>query len=259
MRKWWLILISCLQISVTYGQTAEMALVKGGDYLPLYGIDKEEKVSVNSFYMDTKPVTHADFLAFVKKFDQWQKSRVRKLFADERYLSSWEGDLQVPEELMDKPVNNVSWFAAKAYCECQGKRLPNVDEWEYAAMADAEKPDARRDSLFNTAVLRTYEKPKTYLIPVGAGEKNYWGIHDLHGMVWEWTLDFNSVIITGESRNNGNTDKGLFCVGGAMGATDLMNYAAFIRYAMRTSLKANYTLNTLGFRCAKDVQTAFKQ
>jgi len=259
MKNWWLLLICCLQIPAAHAQTADMVMVKGGEYLPLYGVNKEEKVLVNGFYMDAKPVTHADFLAFVKEFDQWQKSNVKKLFADERYLFLWDGDLQVPEELMDKPVNNVSWFAAKAYCECQGKRLPYVDEWEYAAMADATKADARTDSLFSAAILRSYEKPKTHLIPVGTRQKNYWGIHDLHGMVWEWTMDYNSVIITGESRNNGNTDKGLFCAAGAVGATDLMNYAAFMRYAMRASLKANYALNTLGFRCAKDVQITYKQ
>ncbi|MBT0810376.1 formylglycine-generating enzyme family protein [Litoribacter ruber] len=234
-----------------------MALVRGGEFLPLYGAVKNEMVQVKDFYMDAKPVTHADFLEFVQKNPQWKKSMVKKIFADERYLTAWDGDQQVPSELHNSPVNNISWFAAKAYCECQGKRLPTVDEWEYAAMADEKIKDARKDSLYNVKIIRTYEKPKTHLLKVGQGEKNYWGIFDLHGLVWEWTQDFNSVIIAGESRNNGNGEKGLFCASGAVGANDLMNYAAFMRYAIRASLKANHTVTTKGFRCVKDANSNY--
>lgn len=254
MKKALLIWIYGLLIPNLSAQNIEMALVKGGTYKPLYGSSSEEPINVGGFYMDVTPVTHQDFLEFVKEFPEWQKANVKKLFADERYLATWASDTRIPESLRDKPVNNVSWFAAKAYCECQDKRLPTVDEWEFAAMASHNKADARKDSLYNVSILRNYEKPKTYLIPVGQSPKNYWGIQDLHGLVWEWTLDFNSIIITGESRNNGNTDKGLFCASGAVGASDLMNYAAFMRYAMRSSLKANYSLTNLGFRCVMDTE-----
>jgi sulfatase modifying factor 1 len=242
-------------ITVLYEGTAqipEMVPINGGAYLPLYGIAGEKKIVVWDFYMDVKPVTHQEFLRFVKENPHWQRNQVKKLFTDDRYLNNWQDEVTIPENLKDKPVNNVSWFAAKAYCECLGKRLPTVDEWEYAAMADQVKIDARRDSLYNLQILRSYERPKTHLLAVGQGPKNYWGVQDMHGLVWEWTRDFNSIILTGESRNNGNTDKGLFCASGAVGANDLMNYAAFMRYALRSSLKANFALTTLGFRCVKD-------
>ena len=58
--------------------------------------------------------------------------------------------------------------------------------------------------------------------------------------------------LSGESRKDKDTDKELFCGSGSVNATDLMNYAAFMRYAFRGSLKANYTTKNLGFRCAKD-------
>lgn len=252
MKKLLLICMGWMLVTNAAAQKNEMALVKGGQYTPLYGSAIKEKVEIKGFLMDVTPVTHLDFLNFVKESPQWQKSNTIKIFADAKYLNSWTGDTTVPEELKNKPVNNISWFAAKAYCECQGKRLPTVDEWEFAAMASDRKADARADSMFNVAILRSYEKPKTYMIPVGQSPKNYWGIQDLHGLVWEWTQDFNSIIITGESRSNGNTDKGLFCASGAVGASDLMNYSAFMRYAMRSSLKANFALTNLGFRCVKD-------
>ncbi len=184
MKTLLLICMGWILVTIADAQKIEMSLVQGGIYSPLYGSSSNEKIEVTGFLMDVTPVTHLDFLAFVKKFPQWQKSNAKKIFADASYLNSWTGDLSVPEELKNKPVNNVSWFAAKAYCECQGKRLPTVDEWEYAAMASKRKADARADSIFNAAILRSYEKPKTFMIPVGQSPKNYWGIQDLHGLVW---------------------------------------------------------------------------
>ncbi len=232
-------------------QEVGMALVKGGSYVPLYG-DKDIGVEVKDFYIDVTPVTHAQYLEFVKEYPQWQKNKVPRLFADEHYLRSWTAD--GPEKsLLNTPVNNVSWFAAKAYCECQGKRLPTVDEWEYAAMADEQRRDARKDSVFNQGVIRGYETSNSHLKTVGHQPANYWGVKDLHGLVWEWTHDFNSIILTGESRKTDNTNSfNLWCGGAAINATDLMNYAAFMRYAMRSSLKARFALMSLGFRCATD-------
>ena len=71
-------------------------------------------------------------------------------------------------------------------------------------------------------------------------------------LIWEWTDDFNSILTTGDSRSGQYEDKSLFCAGGATSATDILNYAAFMRFALRTSLKADFTVANLGFRCARD-------
>ena len=126
-----------------------------------------------------------------------------------------------------------------------------MDEWEYAAMADEKTRDAREKVSYNQNILRWYERPKRGNEIVGSTFKNVWGIYDLHGLIWEWTQDFNSVMIASESRSGGN-DTNLFCSAAAVGATDLMNYAAFMRYAYRSSIKGNNTGNNLGYRCAKD-------
>ena len=120
-------------------------------------------------------------------------------------------------------------------------------------MADETNVDARRFDSYNEFILHQYEKPQSFLAEIGKTPRNVWGLHDLHGLVWEWTEDFNSVMITGESRKDGNNDPDLFCGSGSLGASDLMNYAAFMRYAFRGSLKANYSIRNLGFRCAKDI------
>ncbi|MBK6263991.1 formylglycine-generating enzyme family protein [Marivirga sp. S37H4] len=235
-----------------WAQEVEMQLVSGGIYTPLYGSTEESQVEIPGFFMDAKPVTHEQFQLFVLQYPEWRKSNVRRLYADESYLNSWKGDFGVPRQLKNSPVNNVSWYAAKAYCECQDKRLPTTDEWEFVAMASEKSVDAREDSLFNQRIVSSYEKPKTFLKEVGKTTPNYYGIYDLHGLVWEWVYDFNSIIITEESRSNNSTDNNLFCAGGAVSANDLMNYAAFMRYAIRSSVKARNTMSNMGFRCVKD-------
>ena len=69
-------------------------------------------------------------------------------------------------------------------------------------------------------------------------------------LVWEWTLDFNAYATTAESRDANGKDSAGFCGGAPAGVADPTDYPAFMRYSMRASLKANYTADNLGFRCA---------
>ena len=232
-----------------FSQTA-MQSIKGGSFVPLYGLTEDSLVVVEPFYMDKTPVTNKEYLEFVNQNKLWKKSKVPALYADDRYLQNWSNDTSFAKNQENYPVTNVSWFAAKNYCAAQGKRLPTLNEWEFAAMASPEEIDARKDAAFTSKILSGYETPNTYLQNVGEDEANYWGVHNLHGMVWEWTSDFNSVMLSSENRNNNDTN--LFCGAGAIGASDLMNYAAFMRYAMRASVKAKYSMQNMGFRCAKN-------
>lgn len=222
--------------------------------MPLYGRDSTV-VEVKDFKMDVYPVTTKEYLKFVKAFPIWQKSNVIKLFADKSYLSNWKNNLELKDSTnTESPITYISWFAAKAYCECQDKRLPTIDEWEYVAMADETTKDARVKKSYNQQILAWYEAPRSNENSIGQTPKNAWGVFDLHGLVWEWTLDFNSVLITGESRKDVDKDNNLFCGSAAINATDLMNYAAFMRYAIRGSLKAKYSMKNLGFRCVQDIK-----
>ncbi|WP_291801517.1 formylglycine-generating enzyme family protein [Lutibacter sp.] len=241
-----------LLMAVNANCQSKMVTIKGGTYTPLYGRDSLQ-VTISDFEMDVYPVTNEEFLAFVKNNSKWKKSKIIRLFADENYLYSWKSDtILSTTQSLKAPITNISWFVANDYCECQGKRLPTVDEWEYVAMANEKLPDARTLKTYNEFILSWYEKPKTFNNEIGSTFKNYWGVYDLHGLVWEWTSDFNSVLVSGESRKDVDNDSNLFCGSAAIGATDLMNYAAFMRYAIRGSVKAKYTMRNLGFRCVKD-------
>ena len=244
--------IALFALSFQAASQSNMVFIKGGSYTPLYGRDSMQ-VAIEDFYMDTYPVTNEAYVAFIQAYPEWKRSRVIKLFADGNYLRKWATDKTLgTEQSATAAITGISWFAANAYCECQGKRLPSTDEWEYVAMANESLPDARFTENYNAYILSWYEKPHTSNNDVGSTFKNYWGVYDLHGLVWEWTSDFNSVLISGESRKDVDNDANLFCGKAAIGANDLMNYAAFMRYAIRSSLKARYTMNNLGFRCVKN-------
>jgi len=146
-------------------------------------------------------------------------------------------------------VVDVSWFAARAYARARGRELPSVAQWEFAAAAGPTRRDASRDPEFQRQLREWYARPTVAPLPeVGSTFRNAYGIEDLHGLVWEWTLDFNSALITGESRADDSLDRGLYCGAAAAGATDFENYAAFMRYAFRSSLQARYCVGNLGFR-----------
>ncbi|WP_394974642.1 formylglycine-generating enzyme family protein [uncultured Croceitalea sp.] len=251
-------LIGTISIFIGNSQSEEEGVVKilKGTYTPMYTNTEisEGQVSVNSFYIDKYPVTNEDFLDFIKSEfgKKWKKSKATALFVDENYLSNWENDITLkPSILRKSPVTNVSWFAAKSYCEYKGGRLPTIREWEYVALADETKPNATGDSLYVRKILAWYEAPSTVNKEVGQAV-NYWGVYDLFGLVWEWTSDFNSIIISGDSRKKGDLNKKLFCGGSIVGASDLLDYAAFARYAFRGSLEPKYAIRNLGFRCACD-------
>jgi formylglycine-generating enzyme len=70
------------------------------------------------------------------------------------------------------------------------------------------------------------------------------------GLIWEWTLDFDAFATAAESRDPSGKDSALVCGGAAAGATDPTDYPGFMRFSMRASLKANYTADNVGFRCA---------
>lgn len=233
-----------------------MVFINGGSYKPFFGLDTI-LVEVTPFLLDERPVTNAEFLRFVKANPQWRRSNVIRLYADTSYLYDWESDTTLPpNRLPNAPICYVTWFAAKAYAESVSKRLPTLDEWEFVAMANEKMPNAREEKTYSDAIIDLYLIKDRQYNPVKQSAPNYYGVYNIFDLIWEWTDDFNSVLTTGDSREVNTDNKGLFCGGGAASATDALNYAAFMRFGFRASLKANYSVSNLGFRCAKDTTIA---
>lgn len=246
------VIFGCLTIAVVAEEgknVSGLVTIPAGEYVPLYTTDKTAR-KVAAFRLDVTSVTKRDYLAFVTKNPKWQRSKVSKLFADESYLKDWKSDLD-PGTDLDSPVTYVSWFATRAFAKSHGKRLPTVDEWEYVAQADASKANATADDSYTQKILNWYGARPVHPLPSPSTfPPNFHGVRALHGLMWEWVEDFNNAMVTGESRGDSGIERNLFCAGGALSATDVRNYAAFMRYAFRSSLKGKYTTANLGFRCA---------
>lgn len=235
-------------------RSGEMRRVGPAIYRPFYpATPKEKEIPMPAFDLDRLPVTVGEYAAFVERTPAWRKGTVSRLFADEGYLSSWKGPLDPGTIDRRAPVTEVSWFAAKAYCASRGARLPTEAEWELAATAGEKTADARNEPAWRARILDWYASPLRTLSPVGSTPPNFWGIQDLHGVVWEWVLDFNSTLVASDSRESGDKDKNRFCGAGALAADEKTDYPSFMRIAFRSSLRADYTTRSLGFRCARSV------
>lgn len=240
--------------------TARMARIPAGFYHPLYTVVGGAPVAVAAFALDRRAVTRLEFAHFLRTHQAWRRDQVRRVFADTSYLSDWNArpHASARGSTLDQPVTSVSWFAAKAYCAAQGKRLPTMDEWEYAAVASETTRDASRVPAFRQHLLALYASRRPgVIVDAAARFTNVYGVRGLHGVVWEWVLDFNAVVVDDDSHIAGSgahaRNQHLNCAAGAIGASDPSDYPAFLRSAVRAALTARTTLGGLGFRCAADI------
>jgi formylglycine-generating enzyme required for sulfatase activity len=221
--------------------------VAGGEFRSALPTDSRP-VRVPAFLLQRHPVTNSEFLAFLTAYPDWRRGAVPVVLADQDYLSHWARPLEPGPEAAELPVTRVSFFAAEAYCEAQQARLPRWYEWELAAAASDTSPDARGDAAWRQQVLNWYSQPGGgRLQRVARGQANVYGVLDLHGLVWEWVQDFNSVLPA-------DADPEKFCGSGAQNLQQKENYAVLMRIAMLGSLHGSDTGHGLGFRCARDAK-----
>jgi formylglycine-generating enzyme len=233
----------------------ERALVDAAEFAPVLAPGPgRERVHVAAFRLDRKPVTNQQFLEFVRAHPQWRRDRAASLFVDGEYLSHWAAPDRLGESVLpQQPVTRVSWFAARAYCQAAGARLPRWHEWELAAAADEQVADARSKVTWRERILEWYARPATQPLPlVGSAGANFYGVQDLHALIWEWVEDYGSLMVSGDSRTQGDPDKLAYCGAGALSAQDRDNYPMLMRIAYLSALEARSSGRVLGFRCATE-------
>lgn len=150
-----------------------------GDDFILYPEEDTTLHTLPDFFIDLKPVSNADFKAFLDA-SGYQPEDMHN------FLKHWEnGTFKSGEK--DFPVVYISKKDAEAYAEWAGKRLPTELEWQYAA----QYPDKRLWPWGNTFD-STYTNPGNN-VPYAIGQfpkaKSHLGLEDLVGNVWQLTAD----------------------------------------------------------------------
>ena len=133
--------------------------------------------------MDIYPVTNAQYKAFIDVNPKWQKHCISR--GD--YLKHWKGN-NYPQDKGNHPVTHVNWYAAMAYAQWAGKRLPTEAEWEKAARGGLSEQRYPSGDLIN-ASKTNYNQYVAGTTPVGKYPRNNYGLYDMTDNVREWCLD----------------------------------------------------------------------
>jgi formylglycine-generating enzyme required for sulfatase activity len=153
------------------------------------------------------------------------------------------------------PVEEVSWHDAVKFCEELSRRngqkvkLPTEAQWEYACRAGSTGKYCFGDDvskLGNYAWYNENSGSKTH--PVGGKLANSWGLHDMHGNVWEWCED-----VWHENYNGAPSDGSAWLTGGeqnrrALRGGSWFNDGFVCRSANRVSNNAVVRNSDNGFR-----------
>ena len=145
----------------------------------------EHPMPVKSFWIDTYPVTNAQFKKFLDSTHYHPQD-------DLNFLRDWK-DGSFPAAWDDKPVTWVSLEDARAYAAWTGKRLPHEWEWQYAAQgSDGRMYPWGND--WNASAVPVPDKSRTMRGPDAVDAhpqgKRPFGVMDLVGNVWQWTEEF---------------------------------------------------------------------
>ena len=214
-------------------------------------------VYLDTFYMDVHEVTNAQYKQFVDANPEWQKERIPSTYHDGNYLKYWEGN-DYPQGQENHPVVHVSWYAAMAYADWVGKRLPTEAEWEKAARGGLIS-QAYPWGNFIDPDKANYSGEIGGTTPVRNYPANAYGLYDMVGNVWEWCLDvykedFYSVSsrrnpIAGESVTE-LTEKYLTVKDSRVVRSGYWyNRSVYVRVADRYKLSPDSTHRGGGFRC----------
>ena len=178
------------QQNTSGGRTRNMVLIPEGRFqMGSKNGEFDEKpvhtVHVDAFYIDKYEVTNAQYKKFVDANPQWQKPGIPRAYHNGSYLNDWNQN-EYPIGKGEHPVTYVSWYAAMAYAQWAGKRLPTEAEWEKAARGGlvGQRYPWGNSIDSGKANYGTYRTTR-----VGTYPANNYGLYDMAGNVREWCLD----------------------------------------------------------------------
>ena len=158
-----------------------------------------------------------------------------------------------------RPVIMVSWDDAQSYVAWLSRetgesyRLLSESEWEYVARAGTQTrywwgDDIGRNRANCWVCGSRWDGEST--APVGSFAANAFGLHDVHGNVWEWVQDCWNDSYAGSPGDGSAWESGECSVGGLRGGS-WDDYPGFLRAAVRNGLDTGIRFNYAGFRVAR--------
>ena len=127
-------------------------------------IESQHEVALSPFRLGVTPVTEAEYALF-------------------------DAGLRVAQP--DLPVVRVSWWAAWLYARWIGGQLPTEAQWEFACRAGTTTRFCSGDSEDDLGRVGWFGgNAGGERHPVSEKQANDWGLHDMHGGVWEWCMDW---------------------------------------------------------------------
>ncbi len=226
------------------------------------------------FALSTNTVTVAEFSVFVA-------ATGRDMQGCDIYDGEWRhrpgNNWETPgfSQSEAHPVTCVSWSDAKAYSDWLSTttghryRLPSASEWEYAARAGSEavypwSPDGSdacvHANVADQSAARRYpgwavfgcDDGNVYTAPVGSFKANSFGLNDMLGNVFQWTLDCWNVDprgapIDGSARTDGD------CTERELRGGSWFSAPAFARANSRNHFRADYRTSSVGIRLVRDI------
>jgi formylglycine-generating enzyme required for sulfatase activity len=194
---------------------------------------------VAPFWMHATEVTVGQFAAFVKSTGH--RTAAEKAGAGRTWRTPGFALGQ------RQPVVYVAPGDAEAYCRWIGGRLPTDTEWEYAARAGATGRHYWGDRI-DGRYLWYRANSDGHPHPVGGKRPNAWGLHDIEGNVWEWSVSANPGGPAIANRRGGSWIDCADIVGGP-GRTDSPLIGLSTYFKIPAALEHRY--DDIGFRCVR--------
>ena len=255
-----------VQVQTPSGTMHELARVPAGYFTmgSAEGRADEQpvhQVHLDDFYIDRFEVNNDQYAAFLNDIGGNADGEGHLLFDlrdpdaqiryDERYAP-------IPGT-EQRPVAEVSWYGARAYCTWAGMELPTEAMWEKAARGTdgriypwGDSIDRSQANYGKEGCCRGDDSDGFFdSAPVGSYQRGIspYGAYDMAGNVWEWVMDWYGEDYYAQSteRDPQGPDAGISRVlrGGSMSSDPYR-----LRTTDRGGLPPSVTYIIVGFRCA---------